>query len=72
MGLPRFGDLDAIDLHKVTLQMVQTTMVMPTKESSSFKTQIISSTDKTLNAGVSVCDPTKVGGFATASMNDNG
>jgi hypothetical protein len=50
--------------------MVQTTMVMATKESSSFKTQIISSTDKTLDA-VSVCDPTKVGGFATASMNDN-
>jgi len=47
-------------------------MVMATKKSNSFKTEIISSTDKTLDATVSVCDPTKVGGFATASMNDNG
>jgi len=52
--------------------MVQTIMVMAAKKGSSFKTQIISSTDKTLDAAVSVCDPTKVGGFATASMNDNG
>jgi len=47
-------------------------MVTTAKKSSSFKTQIISSTDKKLHAAVSVCDPTKVGGFATASMNDNG
>jgi len=47
-------------------------MVTAAKKSSSFKTQIISSTGKTLDAAVSVCDPTKVGGSATASMNDNG
>ncbi len=47
-------------------------MVTAAKKSSTFKTQIISSTDKTLDAAVSVCDPTKVGGSATASMNDNG
>ncbi len=47
-------------------------MVTAAKKSSTFKTQIISSTDRTLDAVVSVCDPTKVGGFATASMNDNG
>jgi hypothetical protein len=52
--------------------MVQTTMVTAAKKSSTFKTQIISSTDKRLDAAVSACDPTKVGGSATASMNDNG
>jgi hypothetical protein len=52
--------------------MVQTAMVTTTKKSSTFKTQIISSTDKTLDAAVSVCDHTKVGGSATGSMNDNG
>jgi hypothetical protein len=46
-------------------------MVTAAKKSSTFKTQIISSTEKTLDAGASVCDPTKVGGSATASMNDN-
>jgi len=57
-----------MDLHKV----VQTTVVTVAKKSSTFKTQIISSTDKTLDAGVSVCDPIKVGGSATASTNENG
>ncbi len=47
-------------------------MVTAAKKSSTFKTQIISSTNKTLDAAVSVLDPTKAGGFATASMNDNG
>jgi len=37
--------------------MVQTTMLTAAKKSSSFKTQIISSTDQTLDAAVSVRDP---------------
>jgi hypothetical protein len=52
--------------------MVQTTMVMAAKKNSTFKIQIISSTNKTLDAAESVLDPTKAVGFATASMNDNG